>query len=483
MTPLYASTAHLSPPTERSSGRFSALYERYGARLAFGTALCLPLKLSLAYVFLLPLTTLWLLSLFERRRSPSLDLTPGRALAFFLLVVGLSGLCGLDPVRSSIKGARFAFYAATVFAFADLRGANVLKILSALVIGQTVAALHTIGSAIVPGIPSFFVGAVTESGQLALTFVVAIGILLALNRMTTRAAGRSGDDGLVQRFRQERRNAVLIGALHFFLLVAVSFAPTFKLTGALFGFVALAALGSMVVALIGAVQVTRLGVTRLPWLYLGLGAILPCLATALLVNLKRGPWLGVALGIAVFFLLHARRYLLPALGLALLILVMVAPLRTRLAQSSEHFFIAGGRQVIWEVGSELALRYPLGIGYENSRILRDFAPEIPAELVHFHNNFLQILVESGWFGLGIYLWWLSAVVMLAFRSHPSRSESLVCAAIGCAVIAWQTAGLVEYNLGDSEVALIAFLAIGLLMKLKLGRGKSTSPRRASSGPT
>jgi O-antigen ligase len=468
-----------SETTEASNrawrGDITPLYERYGATLAVGAAFFLPLKLAVAYIFLLPLTALWLVRLIRRRTFPSLAVTAATALVFFLLVVVVSGLCGLSPLHSSFKASRFAFYACTVFVFAELRGANILKILGALILGQTIAAIHTVIAAAFPAVPEIFLGAVTESGQINLTLLITLGVLLALNRMALRACGQGDAGAVVRRFRQERRHAILLGALNFFLLIALTFAPNFRLDGSMFSIVALAALGGTALALVNALQLIRLNIPFLPRLYLGIAAITPLLLTALLVNLKRGPWLGVLIGAGVFLGIHARRYLVPAIGLALILIVALAPLRTRLAQSSEHFFIAGGRQVIWEVGGELALRYPLGIGYENSRILRDFSLQIPPELVHFHNNFLQILVESGWLGLGVYLWWIYAVIALAFRPHPSRSESLVCAAIGCAIIGWQIAGMVEYNLGDNEVALIAFLAVGLLIKLKSSRAGGALP--------
>ena len=71
------------------------------------------------------------------------------------------------------------------------------------------------------------------------------------------------------------------------------------------------------------------------------------------------------------------------------------PLTTRLSQASKDFNIAGGRSVMWQVGADISTRLPLGVGFKNSRVQQKFAPEIPRMHAHQHNNFLNILLETG----------------------------------------------------------------------------------------
>ena len=119
---------------------------------------------------------------------------------------------------------------------------------------------------------------------------------------------------------------------------------------------------------------------------------------------------------------------------------------------------------MWDIGLELATRYPLGIGYENSRFLQRFSHDIPPELTHFHNNFLNILVETGWCSMALFLVWLGSLLYEAFSNRTHRAETLFATGIGCAVISWQIAGLVEYNVGDSEVLIIAFMLCAALVR-------------------
>ena len=64
----------------------------------------------------------------------------------------------------------------------------------------------------------------------------------------------------------------------------------------------------------------------------------PLLTAALLVNLKRGPWVGVTIGSIVLGALYARKLLLPLLASIAILCATVPPLQARLAESSQNFF-------------------------------------------------------------------------------------------------------------------------------------------------
>ena len=59
----------------------------------------------------------------------------------------------------------------------------------------------------------------------------------------------------------------------------------------------------------------------------------------------------------------------------------------------------------------------------------------------------------------IFIWFMYSLVRLCFR----KPLSVLHVAIGCAILSWQTAGLVEYNFGDSEVMLLVWLLLGSLL--------------------
>jgi O-antigen ligase len=190
-----------------------------------------------------------------------------------------------------------------------------------------------------------------------------------------------------------------------------------------------------------------------------------------MINLKRGPWLGVIVGASLFFTFYAKRFVWIIVVLSAAVAVGVQPIYDRIASSYNHFTISGGRSTIWRIGAELATEYPLGVGYHNSGILRQFSTEIPRELKHFHNNLLNIVTENGWLAGLLFAWFLVEVCRASFR----KPRDPIYIAIGCAVISWQIAGLVEYNFGDSEVMVIVWMLLGLLLQ----RESNAKPSRAS----
>jgi hypothetical protein len=198
----------------------------------------------------------------------------------------------------------------------------------------------------------------------------------------------------------------------------------------------------------------------------------PLMISSLLLNLKRGPWLGVFIGLTAYAVVFARRLIAPLAIAACTLAISVPPLRERILDSYQHFTIQGGRSTIWRIGAELLLQFPLGVGYHNSGILREFAPEIPKELKHFHNNLINIGAETGWLGVLLFIWFIFGVLRLSFGN---RRDPL-CVAIGCGVLSWQVAGLGEYNFGDSEVTILVWMMLGILIQKATVSGTSQTLR-------
>jgi O-antigen ligase len=159
---------------------------------------------------------------------------------------------------------------------------------------------------------------------------------------------------------------------------------------------------------------------------------------------------------------YSRRLILPAIAVICLTVATVPQIQTRLLQSSRDFFIAGGRSEMWEIGIELAAKYPLGIGYQNSPILQKYDPNIPAVHNHFHSNILNVLVETGWLGLMILGLWVFNLVIVSQKFPLSFPNSLLIKVLSASIISWQIAGLVEYNFGDSEVFMVVLIVVATI---------------------
>ena len=185
----------------------------------------------------------------------------------------------------------------------------------------------------------------------------------------------------------------------------------------------------------------------------------------LILNLKRGPWMGTSVAVLLFLAyLQNRRAILLFLLTVIIAAAWIPPISDRLASSLSHFFIAGGRSEIWSIGTEFISKYPLGIGFDNSGILRDYSAEIPKNLKHFHSNYLNIFVEIGYLGIAVFLSFLYTLgleVKRAVDSATTQNQKITIMLLGCAFIAWSIAGLVEYNFGDSAVVSVFYIVLGV----------------------
>lgn len=428
--------------------------------LQFGcilVALLIPLKLSLTYIVLIPLILLWAAS--SSWRYGVLMGTPAERsvtvpLAFLLLSTTLSTFTGINPGHSLSPLLSLVFFSATVLVFRDYGNSHFVPL--ALVTGQALASAHTVLASAFPAyVPPIFLGSVTESGQLALSLIVCLGL-----------AWQKFSHGRATMPPATPRIAVACGGLAVIMLSSFGFHADIDIDASTLAMLWIGT-GILMAILLGAARprtVDARGLLSLSVLYV------PLLTSALLLNLKRGPWLGVTIGAGVFFFVFARKFLAFILAATIVVAAAVPPIRERLAVSYDHFTISGGRSTIWRIGAELIPQYPLGIGYHNSGIMRQFSLEIPPELKHFHNNLINIAAESGILTATIFCWFIYAIVRVCLK----RPHVALHVATGCAIISWQVAGLVEYNFGDSEVMIIVWILMGLVLG-NLRRAGSPSP--------
>ena len=409
-------------------------------------AFLIPLKLLLAYIVLIPIILVWAISSSWRcgviMGSPA-ERSVTVPLVFLLLSISLSAVSGIDPFHSISPLLSLLFFALAAPLFRDYGDSYFVPL--ALVTGQAISSAHTVLASTFPEtVPSIFIGAVSESGQLALTFIICLG--LAWNKFLSARPTLSPTIP---------RIITVCGALVVVMLSSLGFRSDFKISSSSCAalWIGCALLLTLLLRTVRHRSSESRGLLTLSVAYL------PLLLSALLLNLKRGPWFGVIVGTGIFCLFFARRFLALVIVATVIIAASVPPIRERLAVSYDHFTISGGRSTIWRIGGELISQYPLGIGYHNSGIMRKFSLEIPQELKHFHNNVINIAAESGILTACIFCWFIFAIIRVCFKSPTSAFH----VAIGCAFISWQTAGLVEYNFGDSEVMIIVWMLLGILL--------------------
>ncbi len=189
--------------------------------------------------------------------------------------------------------------------------------------------------------------------------------------------------------------------------------------------------------------------------------------TVLVLSLTRSAWLGLAVAVILLLTLRKRRLLLALPVLAVVTVVLIPPevdsrLRTFLrpdVSGSDRFYMlqSAGHMVAnhpwFGVGPDMVSHvYPI--------YLVEGAPR--RANVHLHNNAAQIASERGLLALAAWLWLVASILLWAVRAYRrskgnDRQRTFAAAALGV-VAAGLTAGLFEYNFGDSEF-LMLFLFI------------------------
>lgn len=201
---------------------------------------------------------------------------------------------------------------------------------------------------------------------------------------------------------------------------------------------------------------------------------------ALLLTVTRASWLACAVGVFVIVLVGVRhRIALAACVIAALLIVPVA-LYVLQQKRSVKFLDSRDNSTTWRMtvyreGAELLASRPrhllVGVGMDSIKRFRNKwglfdNGRLPPG--HFHSTPLQLAVERGLPTLAV---WLALLFVYArmlwrlWRDAGLRREGLwlergfALGALG-GVAGFFTGGLVHYNLGDSEVAMVFYFIMG-----------------------
>ena len=242
----------------------------------------------------------------------------------------------------------------------------------------------------------------------------------------------------------------------------------------------------LVAALVAAA--VYMAVSRGPWPTAGTGTtlaalVIPLAAWALLLSRTRNAWLGTLVGLAVVALLRAPRALLlvPAAMAAVLVL-RPAPVIERLTVTDAS---SRDRYYMWQAGIDMILDKPVFgqgpgmilIRYPGYRWAEAPNPQTP----HLHDNALQIAAERGLPCLVMWLWLVAAAMADAYReARRGLFGAGWVAGGGLAVLAAvMTAGLFEYNFGDSEVLMFTLLVAAMPYALRRERERTAAAGAAA----
>ena len=235
------------------------------------------------------------------------------------------------------------------------------------------------------------------------------------------------------------------------------------------------------------------GKMRILW-----GAGLGLAAAALVLTLTRSGWIGLAVGVCLILLLWKPKTLILVPVVAGI--VFVASPQTVKKRALSIFSLRGAsnreRVQYFNAGIKIIGDFPLfGTGpdtvdmvFQNPKYgLGDSAKRN----VHLHNNFIQIAAERGVAALAVWsvfiVWAFAQLLKLVKnKANPKSSPDPLAAGGLAALAAFVTAGLFEYNFGDSEVVtlLLLILTLPLIPRARFGNasGSNSGPSASRAQP-
>ncbi|MBP1636744.1 MAG: putative bicarbonate transporter, IctB family [Acidobacteria bacterium] len=211
--------------------------------------------------------------------------------------------------------------------------------------------------------------------------------------------------------------------------------------------------------------------------------IMPALIVALVFTFTRSAWVGACVGIGLLLALKDFRLLALAPVVAGLFFALAPSGITSRFYSIFDLHDPSNRDrvAMFEAGTEIIASDPLtGVG---PNVVQEVYPQyrkptaVEQTPPHLHNVPMQIAAERGLPALGVWIWFLFAVVRDLLRKLRSDRPRYLAAAALSAVGAMVAAGFFEYNFGDSEFLMLLLLLLALPWAVT-----ATAARRPKSEP-
>ena len=207
-----------------------------------------------------------------------------------------------------------------------------------------------------------------------------------------------------------------------------------------------------------------------------IGISLSVCCVALLFNGTRGAWLAIATVISLlllYYLIQKEKmavFILCGLLIVGVGLSQYQPFTNRVASITDTKNQSNAeRFLIWNSALHMFEDHPvLGVGlgqYKDNYQKKYISPEAKEpKLEHAHNNFMQMLAESGIVGFGGFVILISGLIGYSFKrffKNKNPYALMMCAS----TLALVLQGLTEYNFGNSAVMKCFWLLQGCLLVL------------------
>jgi hypothetical protein len=195
--------------------------------------------------------------------------------------------------------------------------------------------------------------------------------------------------------------------------------------------------------------------------------VLPALAVGVAVTFTRSAEVGILAAVALLFSLKDFR-LFAVLPIVAALFIALAP-----GQITQRFVSMFNKKDATRIdrvamireGGRMVAAHPL-VGVGPNMVQRRYAEYRGDDAVnetnpHLHDNPVQIAAERGLPAVALWFWFLATLVRDLWRRFRTGTERFLPAAALAAVTAMFTAGLFEYNFGDSEFLMLFLIIVSL----------------------
>jgi O-antigen ligase len=205
--------------------------------------------------------------------------------------------------------------------------------------------------------------------------------------------------------------------------------------------------------------------------------------SGIVVGFTRSVWVGAAAATVVVARYTGLRRLAPLLVPIGAVVVLASGLIAgRIAMSFEENHTPDtSRLEMASVGVRMLGDHPLfGVGPE--RVVEEFPAYYRGENLgdmyygHLHNNFLQVGAERGVFALAALVWLFGRMgfdLLALARNTDDRARAVAVSGLAT-LTAFVTAGLFEYNFGDSEVLMLFLFLVSVPYGMHIAGGARDS---------
>jgi O-antigen ligase len=195
--------------------------------------------------------------------------------------------------------------------------------------------------------------------------------------------------------------------------------------------------------------------------------VMPALVVALSLTLTRSAWVGACVAVGVLFILKDLRLLglLPVVAALVFSLAPDSVTNRMVSMFDLRDPSNRDRLAMARTGSAMVRDYPLtGVGpamipklytqYRDPDAVQAINP-------HLHNVPLQIAAERGLPALAIWIAFIVVLIYRLFQVFRSERDQTLAAAGLAAIFGMLSAGLFEYNFGDSEFLMLFLVLVTL----------------------